>query len=96
MLQSKYETARRRVTPPHVPLAALRAVAGLTIDQLIDRISEELPPEVKPPTRGGISAIENGHRGASQQMLDLIAGAYGLPSGSITTDYVPRAWTEAV
>lgn len=85
-----YDAQRPRMTPPHVSLATLRAAVGLTIDELIGKIAEDLPPEIKPPTRGAISAIENGHRGASAQMLDLIAGAYGLPTGSITTEYVPR------
>jgi len=86
-----YDDQRPKTVPPHVSLSTLRAAVGLTIDELISKIAEDLPPEVKPPTRGAISAIENGHRGASAQMLDLIACAYGLPAGSITTAYQPRA-----
>ena len=88
-LRSKYEAQRPRRTPPHVSLASLRAATGLTIDQVITRIEQEFP-EIR-PTRGAISAIENGHRGASVQMLAALCAAYGLPDGAITTDYEPRA-----
>ncbi|WP_163540800.1 helix-turn-helix domain-containing protein [Occultella kanbiaonis] len=92
-LRSKYEAQRPRRTPPHVGLGALRAACGLTIDQVIARIREEFP-ELN-PTRGAISAIENGHRGASVQMLTALCAAYGLPSGAITTNYTPREWEAA-
>jgi len=86
--RGKYAAQRNRVVPPHVSLAALRTACGLTIDKVIERIGEEFP-ELH-PTRGAISAIENGHRGASEQMLEALCAAYGLPSGAITTQYVPR------
>lgn len=85
---SRYDNQRERRTPPHVSLSALRAAVGLTLDQVCERIHEENPH--LSPTRGAISAIEHGHRGASVQMLAALCAAYGLPVGAITTDYFPR------
>lgn len=76
-------------TEPHIPLSALRAALGLTVETVLDRLQEETG---KRPSRGTISAIENGHRGASVQMLAALEIAYGLPEGSITTSYAPRAF----
>lgn len=42
------------------------------------------------PARGTLSAIENGVRGVSAELLAALETAYQLPPGSITTDYVPR------
>lgn len=86
---ARYAKQRERKTPPHVTLAALRGATGLTIDGVIDRMKRDFP-HIK-TTRGAISAIEQGHRGASDQMLRALCAAYGLPEGAITTDYVPRA-----
>lgn len=94
MPANRYEKQRDRRTPPHVPLGALRNGMGLTIDQVCARITEEFPDLT--PTRGAISAIENGHRGASRRMLDALCAAYGLPEGAITTDYQPRDRREPV
>lgn len=84
----RYDRQRVRRTPPHVSLADLRSASGLTIDQVCTRIREEFPELA--PTRGAISAIENGLRGASMQMLAALCAAYGLRDGAITTDYEPR------
>jgi transcriptional regulator with XRE-family HTH domain len=84
----RYDQQRAKRTPPHVSLADLRAAVGLTLDQVCDRITQEFPELA--PTRGAISAIELGHRGASAQMLAALCAAYGLPLGAITTDYEPR------
>ena len=81
---------RKTVTPPHVRLRALRTAGGLTMDQVIDRVQEEFPGEFVKLSRGTLSAIENGDRGASPAMLRALCFAYGLPDGAITTDYVPR------
>lgn len=88
---ARYEAKRGKRNPPHVPLAALRAALGLTVETVLDRVEEETG---KRPSRGTISAIENGHRGASVQMLAAFEIAYGLPDGSITTDYEPRAYLD--
>lgn len=76
-----------RKTPPHVSLADLRLAAGLTIDALLDRIEAETGHRY---SRGTISAIEAGHRGASAEMLTAISVAYGLRPDAVTVDYTPR------
>lgn len=80
---------QRPVNPPHVPLRALRKVADLTVEEVAAKVAEVLGLDA-PLNRGTISAIETGKRGASRQMLDAIAVAYGLEPGTITTDYGPR------
>lgn len=80
-------TPRTRKTPPHIALGDLRAAVGLTLDQVIERLKQETGREY---TRGAISAIENGHRGASAQLLQALCAAYGLRTGAIVTDYQPR------
>lgn len=85
--KSKYDGQRAKVTPPHVPLKALRMACGLTLDEVCARLAVA----DKPTTRATLSLIENGHRGASRPMLAALEQAYGLPTGSITTTYQPRA-----
>lgn len=82
-----YASQRERRTPPHLSLGDLRAVSGKTLDQICEAVSEVTG---KPFTRGALSAIENGHRGASQQVLSALEIAYGLRPGALTTTYVPR------
>ncbi|NMD55225.1 MULTISPECIES: helix-turn-helix domain-containing protein [Tsukamurella] len=79
--------ARPRRTPPHVSIKILRIAAGLTLDDVAERMAEF----GEAPARGTLSAIENGHRGASKEFLDALERALGIPDGSITTNYVPRA-----
>ena len=90
----RYQPQRARRTPPHVCLRDLRLAVGLTLDDVRTRIAEENPD--LQPTRGALSAIESGTRGASAQMLDAIASAYGLEPGAVTTDYTPRVLNEDV
>lgn len=85
----RYTHQRPKVTPPHVALGDLRAAVGLTLDQLADRIAEVSGEPA--PAKGTLSAIENGHRGASPALLEHIALAYGLRPDAITTAYEPRA-----
>ena len=87
MSKSKYENQRKRLTPPHVSLADLRAASGLTLDAVCGRMQEVTG---QPFSRGALSAIENGLRGASAQTLESLAIAYGLRAGAIRTDYQPR------
>jgi transcriptional regulator with XRE-family HTH domain len=88
-MPTKYEAQRTKRTPPHVSLADLRAAVGLTLDEVATRMAQEFP-EMPTPSRGALSAIENGHRGASVQMLSALCAAYGLRNGAITTNYEPR------
>ncbi len=68
-------------------LGDLRSVSGKTLDEVCEAASEVLG---KALTRGALSAIENGHRGASEPVLAALEVAYGLRSGALTTNYVPR------
>lgn len=82
-----YTNQRPKRTPPHVSLGDLRAAAGLTLDEVCGRVEEATGLTL---TRGALSAIENGHRGASAPLLRALATAYGLREDAITTDYTPR------
>lgn len=88
-----YDKQRQPKSPPHISLRAVRAASGLTLDQVAATVTEILgiEPPKSPVNRGTISAIESGLRGASSEMLDAIAVAYGFQPGDITTNYVPRA-----
>lgn len=81
-------------TPPHVPIGALRLVADITLDELAVGIAEILTVkqgrEATPPSRGTLSAIESGRRGASAELLSAIEEFFQLPAGTITTTYRPR------
>lgn len=92
---TRYDDQRPRRTPPHLSLGDLRAVSGMTLEQVCTAVAETLG---QPFTRGALSAIENGHRGASQPVLAALEVAYGLRSGALVTDYEPRtrAIAEAV
>lgn len=87
-MATKYEKQRERKTPPHVSLAVLRTASHLTLDEVCGRVSEYLGD--RKLTRGALSAIENGHRGASPDVLEALEVAYGLRNGDITVDYQPR------
>ncbi|MGE2733793.1 helix-turn-helix domain-containing protein [Mycolicibacterium vaccae] len=84
----RYQTQRKPKTSPHVPIKYVRLAAKLSIDEVIARIEDRTGRRY---TRGAISAIENGHRGASSEVLEALEEAYELPLGAISTDYVPRA-----
>lgn len=86
---TKYDSQRAPVNVPHVALGDLRAASGKTLEQVCELASEVLPGKL---TRGALSAIENGHRGASTQVLRALEVAYGVRAGAIVTDYEPRAW----
>lgn len=85
--RTKQVKERAKVTPPHVSLWDLRAACGLTLDQVCDRMAEA----GHSISRGGLSGIEKGHRGASRQVLAALEDAYGLRAGAITTSFVPRS-----
>lgn len=86
----RYAGQRDRRTPPHVSLKTLRLVKGWSLDETADRIEAATGDR---PTKGALSAIENGIRGASNELLRAMEMAFELPIGSITTDYTPRATT---
>lgn len=78
---------RARVTPPHVSLRVLRKACGLTLDEVCARVAEATGREL---TRGALSAIESGTRGASSEVLRGLAHAYDLDPEDINTQYEPR------
>ncbi len=86
-MANNHHNQRRRVTPPQVSLGALRRACGLTLAALCERYEEitgnELPP-------GSLSGIENGHRGASREVLEGLEDTYGLNRGDVATTYRPR------
>lgn len=86
-MPTRYTQQRPRKVPPHVSLADLRYISGKTLDDVCAAASEVLD---KPLTRGALSAIENGHRGASAKVLAALEVAYGLRAGSLVTNYEPR------
>lgn len=88
-----YDAQRAPRVPPHVSLGDLRGVSNKTLDQVCTLVTEELGKKF---TRGALSAIENGHRGASASVLRALEVAYGLRPGSIVTTYEPRSWREDV
>jgi transcriptional regulator with XRE-family HTH domain len=78
---------RPRVASPHVALSVLRKKMRLTLEAVCERIYEETGMR---PDRGTLSAIENGHRGASIQMIEALALVYDIPPTAIDTNYSPR------
>lgn len=86
---SRYSTQRQRKAPPVVSLRALRLVSGKTLDEVCEAVTDSLRessgnPDRAPFTRGAMSAIETGTRGASPEVLAALEFAYGLTSGSLT------------
>lgn len=81
-------------TPPHVPIGALRIVTDTTLEELAAGVAEILSAEageqVTAPSKGTLSAIESGRRGASAELLTAIEKFFHLPAGTITTTYRPR------
>lgn len=47
----------------------------------------------RPFTKGALSGIENGHRGASTETLRALEVALDLYPGALTTDYAPEVNT---
>lgn len=86
-MANKYLNQRKRVTPPHVSLRTLRLACKLTLDEVCERIAEEIG---RPFERGSLSAIEGGHRGASAEVLRGLAHAYDIDVDDLDVNYEPR------
>lgn len=80
------KSVRRKVTPPHVPIAGVRRLLGLKQAEVCHKVEAILG---KSFTVGALSAIEKGHRGASAEVLAAITTALGLHAGDLVTDYTP-------
>ncbi|MGE2714224.1 helix-turn-helix domain-containing protein [Mycolicibacterium litorale] len=87
--RQRYANQRPKVGPPVVTIGVLRKSKNITLQDVCDHINGEFDFP-KPVERGTISAIENGHRGASCKMLAAIASALGIPVEAIDTQYEPR------
>lgn len=72
---------------PHVPLGAVRNAAGMTLDQACSKYAELTGTQI---TRGALSAIENGIRRPSAEVIRNLEKTYEIPEGSIDTQYEPR------
>lgn len=84
---SRYDVQRPKKNPPHISLGDLRAISGKTLDQVCAEASEI---RNKPVTKGHLSGVERGHRGASPDLLAALEVVYGLRPGALVTDYEPR------
>lgn len=89
----RYSQQREKKPPPHVPLKVLRKALNKTLDEVALRVEEITGDK---PTKGALSAIENGHRGISAELLNALEQAFNLEPGSITTTYKPRVTPSAV
>lgn len=90
---SNRNTDRAKRTAPHATLKGVRKASGMKLEQVAEAVNAVLGPKSK-VNRGTISAIESGIRGASVQMLDAMAVAYGMEPGDLVTDYEPRLGRE--
>lgn len=81
-----YSNQRDKVTPPLIPLAAHRASHALTQDDVCKVVSAITN---KSFTKGALSAIEKGHRGASAETLAALEVALRFPPGTLVVDYAP-------
>lgn len=76
------DTRRPKKVPPLVGIRHLREAHGWTQDQVRFRVAEILDAE--PISRGSLSAIESGARGASIEVLAALAEVYGLSVTDLT------------
>lgn len=74
-MASKRSEQRPAVAPPFVSLKALRKACHLTLEEVCARVADLTDQTL---TRGALSAIENGHRGASRETLEALARAYDI------------------
>lgn len=86
MTQTAYDKQRPKVTPPHISLVAVRNALGHKQVDVCRAVSEILGKSFTP---GALSAIENGHRGASPETLAALEIALGLRTGDLVVNYQP-------
>lgn len=86
MADDRYTKQRRKVQAPLVPLAALRAALGLKQTEVCNGVEAITN---KTFTKGALSALENGHRGASAETLAALEVVLRLPAGSLLVNYEP-------
>lgn len=81
-----YDNQRPKVQPPMVRLGDVRASHGLTQEAVCQQVKAITN---KSFTKGALSAIEQGHRGASTETLAALEVALRLPAGSLRVTYEP-------
>lgn len=86
MPQTDYDKQRPKRRAPVVGLADIRGALGLTQTAVCERVSAITD---KTFTKGALSALEQGHRGASAETLAALEQALRLRPGSLTVDYSP-------
>lgn len=86
MPRTDYSKQRDKVPAPLVPLAAHRSSHGLTQDEVCKGVAAITN---KTFTKGALSAIELGHRGASAETLAALEVVLRLPAGSLVVGYKP-------
>lgn len=86
MSQIAYNKQRPKRVPPVVGLADVRASHGLTQAAVCEQVAAITN---KSFTKGALSAIEQGHRGASAETLAALETALRLRPGSLLVDYDP-------
>lgn len=86
MPRTDYDKQRPKRNPPIVGLADLRGALGLTQDAVCEQVTAITD---KSFTKGALSAIELGHRGASAETLAALETAMRLKPGALIVDYDP-------
>jgi transcriptional regulator with XRE-family HTH domain len=81
------DSRRPRVSAPYIPLAVLRQKMHLTQVDVCELIYKQTGIR---PERATISAIEQGHRGASVELIEALAQVYEIDPSVIDTAYTPR------
>lgn len=83
---TNYDGTRQKVQPPMVTLAAHRASHGLTQTAVCEQVEAITN---KSFTKGALSAIETGTRGASAETLAALEVALRLKPGTLVVTYEP-------
>lgn len=86
MSQAPTPDRREKVPPPFVALADLRGALGLTLDAVCEQVRAITDQSF---TRGALSAIELGHRGASPETLSALEVVLRIKPGRLRTGYWP-------
>lgn len=80
----QYDKQRPKKQPPMAGVRAIRAALGLTQDAVCERVTAITN---KSFTKGALSAVELGHRGASAETLAALETALSMPQGSLVVTY---------
>lgn len=86
MPRTDYDKQRPKQDPPVATLADIRAAVGLTQTAVCEQVAAITN---KTFTKGALSALETGHRGASAETLAAIEVALRLKPGALIVNYAP-------